>query len=224
MEVQIEASWKAVLNQEFEKPYFEKIVSFLKQEKQAGQIIYPEGKNIFHAFEKTPFHNVKAVILGQDPYHGAGQAHGLCFSVPVGIPAPPSLVNIFKELNTDLQIPIPTHGNLEKWASQGILLLNATLTVRANQAASHAHIGWQSFTDKVIQTLSEQKENLVFILWGNYAKQKTVLINAQKHLILTAAHPSPLSAFNGFFGCKHFSKTNEYLSQYQLTPIDWNLN
>lgn len=224
MEVHIESSWKKVLNEEFEKPYFKKIVTFLKQEKQAGQIIYPEGVHIFHAFEKTPFQNVKAIILGQDPYHGAGQAHGLSFSVPVGIPAPPSLVNIFKELNTDLQMPIPTHGNLEKWASQGILLLNATLTVRAHQAASHAHIGWQSFTDKVIQTLSSQKDHLVFILWGNYAKQKTALINPQKHLILTAAHPSPLSAYNGFLGCKHFSKTNAYLSQHQITPIDWNLN
>ncbi|MGL6022684.1 MAG: uracil-DNA glycosylase [Chitinophagaceae bacterium] len=223
MEVQIEASWKIVLAKEFEKPYFKKIVAFLKQEKQAGEIIYPKGSNIFHAFEKSPFSNVKVVILGQDPYHGIGQAHGLSFSVPQGIESPPSLINIFKELKDDLQIPIPTHGNLETWALQGILLLNATLTVKAHQASSHTHIGWQIFTDKVIQTLSEEKKHLVFILWGNYAKQKTALIDPTKHLILTAAHPSPLSAYNGFFGCKHFSTTNKYLSQHNISPIAWDI-
>ncbi|MGL4346928.1 MAG: uracil-DNA glycosylase [Chitinophagaceae bacterium] len=223
MEVQIEASWKIVLAKEFEKPYFKKIVAFLKQEKQAGEIIYPKGSNIFHAFEKSPFSNVKVVILGQDPYHGIGQAHGLSFSVPQGIESPPSLINIFKELKEDLQIPIPTHGNLETWALQGILLLNATLTVKAHQASSHTHIGWQIFTDKVIQTLSEEKKHLVFILWGNYAKQKTSLIDPTKHLILTAAHPSPLSAYNGFFGCKHFSTTNKYLSQHNISPIAWDI-
>ena len=178
---------------------------------------------IFNAFNLTPFNDVKVVILGQDPYHNVGQAHGLAFSVPDGIQKPPSLQNIFKELNQDLGINIPTNGNLEKWAKEGVLLLNASLTVRAHNAASHAKIGWQRFTDAAIRTLSEQKNNLVFILWGNYAIAKENLIDHNKHLILKTVHPSPLSASRGFFGCKHFSKTNEYLIKNGITPIDWNL-
>lgn len=224
MDVQIDDSWKTILRNEFEKPYFEEIVSFLKAEKSAGKTIYPPGKLIFNAFNTTPFNDVKIVILGQDPYHNPGQAHGLSFSVPLGIPAPPSLVNIFKEQRDDLGIPIPNHGNLEKWANQGVLMLNASLTVEVNKPMSHSKIGWHIFTDAVIREISEKRDNIVFMLWGSFAKSKQELINRDKHLVLTAAHPSPLSAHNGFMGCKHFSKANNWLEQKGLTPIDWNLN
>lgn len=224
MEVQIEESWKTALFAEFQQPYFAEIVGFLKNEKLAGKTIYPPGKLIFNAFNTTPISNVKVVILGQDPYHNPGQAHGLSFSVPYGVPAPPSLVNIFKEQLTDLGIPIPKHGNLEKWAKQGVLMLNASLTVEINKPMSHSKIGWHLFTDAVIKTISDQKDGVVFMLWGSFAKSKQELIDKTKHLILTAAHPSPLSAHNGFMGCKHFSKANEWLLQKVLTPIDWNLN
>ncbi|TVQ88370.1 MAG: uracil-DNA glycosylase [Bacteroidetes bacterium] len=219
----IEESWKNVLKEEFEKPYFPSLKRFLLEEKKQYKI-YPPGPQIFAAFNHTPFHKVKVVILGQDPYHGPGQAHGLCFSVPRGIMAPPSLQNIFREIHNDLNIPIPAHGNLEKWTNQGVLLLNATLTVRANQAGSHQKKGWEIFTDSVIATLSREKSNLVFLLWGNYAQQKTILIDSTKHLLLKSVHPSPLSAARGFFGCKHFSQTNIYLQQNNIEPIDWDLN
>lgn len=216
----IEESWRNVLSQEFEKEYFSELKNFLKEEKK-NHTIYPPGPQIFSAFEYTPFHNVTAVIVGQDPYHGAGQAHGLCFSVPEGIKAPPSLMNIFKEIHADLGLPIPQHGNLEAWARQGVLLLNATLTVRARQAGSHQRKGWESFTDTVIRRVSELKSGVVFLLWGRFAQSKQALIDASKHHILKAAHPSPFSAYNGFFGCRHFSKTNQLLEQQGDTPIDW---
>ncbi len=220
---QIEDSWKEVLSDEFAKPYFADLKQFLLKEKQSYSV-FPPGSQIFNAFNSTPFNKVKVVILGQDPYHGPGQAHGLCFSVPRGIAPPPSLVNIFKELRTDLGIPVPSHGNLEKWAAQGVMLLNATLTVRAHQAGSHQNKGWETFTDKVIDLLVEKRSNLVFILWGNYAQQKSIRIDPLKHLILKSVHPSPLSASRGFFGCRHFSKANNYLRQNQIEPIDWDLN
>lgn len=224
MEVQIEDSWKEQLGNEFNQPYFEQIVSFLKAEKAAGKVIYPPGKYIFNAFNTTPFNKVKVVILGQDPYHNPGQAHGLSFSVPHGIAPPPSLVNIFKELQQDLGISAPKHGNLEKWAKQGVLLLNASLTVEANKPMSHSKIGWHIFTDAVIKTISLHTEGVVFLLWGSFAKTKQELIDISKHLVLTAAHPSPLSAYNGFFGCGHFSKTNKWLTDHGIKPIDWELN
>lgn len=223
MEVKINESWKKELKSEFVKPYFLQIVNFLKTEQQAGKVIYPPGKLIFNAFDTTPFDQVKAVILGQDPYHGAKQAHGLCFSVQDGIPPPPSLVNIYKEMQTDLGLPIPNTGNLTKWATQGVLMLNATLTVRANEANSHSKIGWQEFTNEAIRKVSEDKKNVVFILWGKFAQEKEALIDESKHLVLKAAHPSPFSAYNGFFGCRHFSKTNDYLVRNGLDPIDWAL-
>lgn len=223
MEVQIAKSWKDVLKPEFDKPYFQHIVQFLKAEKQAGKTIYPPGKLIFNAFNTTPFDEVKIVILGQDPYHNPGQAHGLSFSVPVGVAAPPSLLNMFKEIEADLGIERPNHGNLEKWAEQGVLLLNASLTVEQNKPMSHSKIGWHEFTNSVIHTLSQKKEKLVFMLWGAFAKSKTELIDTKKHLVLTAAHPSPLSAHNGFFGCKHFSKANTWLQKNDISPIDWTL-
>ncbi len=219
----IEQSWKESLAEEFSRPYFPELKAFLVKEKQQ-HTIYPPGQLIFEAFNRTPFHKVKVVILGQDPYHGPGQAHGLCFSVPQGIAPPPSLVNIFKELKNDLNIPIPPHGNLQKWADQGVLLLNATLTVRASQAGSHQKKGWETFTDRVIEKLSEKRSNLVFILWGNYAQQKEALIDTSKHYVLKSVHPSPLSASRGFMGCKHFSRTNEYLQQNNITPIDWDIS
>lgn len=219
----IEESWKEVLAGEFKKPYFPVLKKFLLEEKKK-YTVYPPGTRIFAAFNHTPFHKVKVVIIGQDPYHGPGQAHGLCFSVPEGVQTPPSLKNIFSELQSDLKIPIPNHGNLEKWAEQGVLLLNATLTVRANQAGSHQKKGWEIFTDKVIETLSKERDNLVFLLWGNYAIQKSALIDPGKHLILKSVHPSPLSASRGFFGCRHFSKTNDYLKQNNIELINWNLN
>lgn len=218
----IEQSWKAVLMEEFRKPYFIKLKTFLVEERKKHEI-FPSGSNIFAAFNYTPFDQVKVVIIGQDPYHGAGQAHGLCFSVQTGIKPPPSLVNIFKELKSDLGLEIPNSGSLEKWAKQGVLLLNATLTVRANQAGSHQKQGWEEFTDAVIRKISEEKQGVVFILWGNFAKEKQKLIDASKHHILFAAHPSPFSAYNGFFGCRHFSKTNELLLNQGVTPIDWSL-
>jgi uracil-DNA glycosylase len=223
MEVKIEPSWKKVLAPLFEKPYFSQITAHLKTEKALGRTIYPKGSLLFNAFEQTPFDQLKVVILGQDPYHNPGQAMGLSFSVPEGVKIPPSLVNIYKELNKDIGMPIPATGNLTKWAKQGVLLLNAALSVRANEPASHSKIGWTDFTDDVIQTISKEKNNIVFILWGNFAGQKQIFIDATKHKILKAAHPSPLSAYNGFFGCKHFSATNEYLRQHHLTPIDWML-
>ena len=221
MDVKIEASWKKVLTPLFEKPYFSQITAHLKTEKALNRTIYPKGSLIFNAFNQTPFEDVKVVILGQDPYHNPGQAMGLSFSVPDGIKIPPSLLNIYKELNKDIGMPIPITGNLTKWATQGVLLLNAVMTVRENEPASHSKIGWMDFTNDVIQLISNQKSNVVFLLWGNFAQQKQVLIDATKHKILKAAHPSPLSAHNGFFGCKHFSDTNLYLTAHHQTPIDW---
>lgn len=218
----LEEGWLNVLKPEFEKPYFSDLKSFLVREREQFTV-YPPGNRIFAAFDYTPFDEVEVVILGQDPYHGPGQANGLCFSVSDGVRQPPSLVNIFKELKTDVGCDIPLSGNLEKWAKQGVFLLNATLTVRANTAGSHQNKGWEQFTDSVIKTLSDKKENLVFLLWGNYAKAKAELIDANKHLVLTAAHPSPL-ARGAFFGCKHFSKTNEYLGAKGKKPINWCLD
>lgn len=223
MDVQIEPSWKEVLQQEFTKPYFQQIITFLKTEKASGKIMYPPGGLIFNAFLQTPFNEVKVVVLGQDPYHGPGQAHGLSFSVPDNVKPPPSLVNIFKELQQDVGLPIPQNGNLTSWAKQGVLLLNAVLTVSARDAASHAKIGWMHFTDAVIKTISQQKEGVVFLLWGKFAHDKQGLIDEIKHYVLKAAHPSPFSADKGFFGCKHFSKTNELLIQQGKEPIDWSL-
>jgi uracil-DNA glycosylase len=221
MDVKIEPSWKKLLKPEFDKPYFQNIVLHIKTEKEQGKTIYPPGSFIFNAFNTTPLEKVKVVILGQDPYHGPRQAHGLSFSVQTGIPQPPSLMNIFKEMNTDLGLSIPQHGNLENWARQGVLLLNASLTVRANEPMSHAKIGWAAFTDTVIKKISEEKEHVVFILWGKFAQEKIALIDQSKHYIIKSAHPSPLSAHNGFFGSRPFSKTNEYLMKHGMDPIEW---
>jgi uracil-DNA glycosylase len=221
-EPRIEKEWLEVLRSEFDKPYFADLKAFLSEEKKHYRV-YPPGNRIFAAFDYTPFSKVKVVILGQDPYHGDGQAHGLCFSVPDGVTLPPSLVNIYKELSTDLGIPVPRSGNLENWAKQGVLLLNATLTVRANQAGSHQRRGWENFTDEIIRQLSARHNGLVFILWGSYAQAKETLIDTSKHFILKAVHPSPLSVYRGFFGCRHFSKTNELLSQAGKKPVDWRL-
>ncbi|MCK3685859.1 uracil-DNA glycosylase [Maribellus sp. YY47] len=220
MDVKIEPGWKAHLYSEFEKEYFRNLIGFVKEEYNTHRI-FPPGKLIFNAFDQCPFDQLKVVILGQDPYHGPGQAHGLCFSVNDGIPFPPSLRNIFKELQDDVGKEIPKSGNLTNWAQQGVLLLNATLTVRAHQAGSHQKKGWEEFTDAAIQIASDQKEHLVFLLWGNYAISKQRLIDESKHLVLTSVHPSPLSASRGFFGNKHFSKTNEFLQQNGLKPISW---
>ena len=219
---QIDESWKLVLKDEFESQYFKDLTDFLREEKK-NFTIYPPGPQIFAAFNHTPFNRVKVVILGQDPYHGPGQAHGLCFSVPGGVQRPPSLVNIFKEIETDLGIAVPETGNLTSWTNQGVLLVNAILTVRADAPASHQNKGWEKFTDAVIRNLSEKRKNLVFLLWGNYAQAKENLIDSSRHFILKAAHPSPLSAHRGFFGCRHFSKTNEILEGLGLNPIDWSL-
>jgi uracil-DNA glycosylase len=219
---EIEPGWKKELIEEFNSSYFASLKEFLLEEKKKNTV-YPPGKFIFNAFYHTPFDKLKVVILGQDPYHGPGQAHGLCFSVPQGIPPPPSLINIFKEIKSDLGIEIPSHGNLEKWADQGILLLNATLTVRANQAGSHQGKGWEKFTDAVIRKISERKTGIIFLLWGKYAQAKENLIDSRRHYILKAAHPSPLSVYNGFTGCKHFSKTNEILQRHGFEQIDWKL-
>ena len=219
----METSWKNALSDLFDKPYFSQIAEHLKAEKALKTTIYPNGPFIFNAFSLTPYNKVKVVILGQDPYHNPNQAMGLSFSVPDGIKPPPSLVNIFKELHKDIGMPIPNSGNLTHWAEQGVLLLNAVLTVRANEPASHAKIGWTKFTDDVIKLLSEKKIGLVFILWGNFAQEKIKLIDSSKHKILKAAHPSPFSAYNGFFGSKPFSTTNEYLVKNNQDPIDWAL-
>lgn len=224
MNVKMEAGWKELLKEEFEKAYFQKLVAALKAEKNAGITIYPPGPLIFNAFNATPLNSIKVVILGQDPYHNFGQAHGLCFSVQDGVPVPPSLGNIFKEIKNDLGFTPPVSGNLSAWAEQGVLLLNAVLTVRANDAASHAKLGWMDFTDAVIRKISFEKSGIVFLLWGKFAQSKENLIDLNKHFILKAAHPSPLSAFNGFFGCKHFSETNRILKSNNQTPINWDLN
>ncbi len=218
----IHESWKGVLSEEFVKPYFGELKSFLLEEKKK-YAVYPPGASIFEAFNRTPFDQVKVVLLGQDPYHGPGQAHGLCFSVPDGIAFPPSLQNILREIQTDLGYPYPLSGNLSKWADQGVLLLNATLTVRANVAGSHQGRGWEDFTDAVIKKLSENREHLVFLLWGKYARNKKQIIDQSKHYILEAPHPSPLSVYRGFFGCRHFSLTNQLLIQHSITPVNWQL-
>ena len=222
MNVKIEQSWKDALAPEFDKPYFASLVRFLHEEKAAGQTIYPPGGQIFKAFELTPLPDVKAVILGQDPYHGPGQAMGLSFSVPDGVPAPPSLVNIFREIESDLGIRMSGRPNLEDWARQGVLLLNAMLTVRAGAAGSHSRIGWQEFTDAVIRTVSDRCDGVVFLLWGNFARSKKDLVDTSRHHVLEAAHPSPL-ARGAFFGCRHFSRTNEILLSEGKTPINWQL-
>ncbi|MEO8415036.1 MAG: uracil-DNA glycosylase [Ginsengibacter sp.] len=223
MDVQIEESWKKILKEEFDKSYFQQITTLLRAEKSAGKIIYPPGQLIFNAFNKTPFSKVKVVLLGQDPYHNKGQAHGLSFSVPEGIPKPPSLVNIFKELEGDLGIAPSPNGNLEKWATQGVLLLNTSLTVRQNEPGSHSKTGWLQFTDAVISKISVLQAGVVFLLWGKFAQDKQSLVDETRHHVLKAAHPSPFSADKGFFGCKHFSKTNELLSIQIKEPVDWKL-
>ncbi len=220
--IQIESSWKSVLLDAFNHPTFSQLSQFLHDQKKQGKTIYPPGKQIFNAFELTPFEEVKVVILGQDPYHGVGQAMGLSFSVPLQVAIPASLKNIYKEIHSDIGTTIPNHGDLTKWAKQGVFLLNAILTVEASKPASHKDIGWQHFTDQVIRVLSEKREHLVFLLWGNFAKQKKALIDTSKHLVLEAAHPSPLAG-GAFFGCKHFSKTNDYLQSIGMEPIEWSL-
>jgi len=220
MDVRIEKSWKKQLKLEFEKPYFGDLVDIVRNSYEKG-IVFPPPKEIFHAFDKCPFDDVKVVIIGQDPYHGPGQANGLCFSVAEGTKFPPSLLNIFKEIKTDLDKDIPKSGSLDRWAEQGVLLLNATLTVKAHQAGSHQGKGWEKFTDAVIKLVSEEKENIVFLLWGAYARRKGEVIDRSKHYILESPHPSPLSASRGFFGNKHFSKTNEFLESNEIKPIDW---
>ena len=223
MDVKIEPGWKELLKEEFNKPYFAQISTHLKTEKEQGKTIYPPGRFIFNAFNTTPPAKVKVVIIGQDPYHGAHQAHGLCFSVQPGIAPPPSLLNIFKELKEDIGINIPPHGDLTKWAEQGVFLLNASLTVRAGEPMSHARIGWSTFTDNVIRKISDRQKHVVFMLWGKFAQEKRTLIDESKHLILRSVHPSPLSAHAGFFGCKHFSKANQYLVSKGIDPVDWQL-
>ena len=223
MNVKMEASWKEVLKDEFKKPYFKQITEHIKTEKEQGKTIYPPGPLIFNAFEQTPFDKVKVVLLGQDPYHGPRQAMGLSFSVPDGVHPPPSLVNIFKELHEDVGAPIPKHGDLTKWAQQGVMLLNASLTVRAGEPNSHSKVGWHQFTNTVIEKISIEKRDVVFLLWGKFAQEKTELINEKKHHVLKAAHPSPFAADKGFFGCRHFSKTNSYLMKQGMDPIDWAL-
>ncbi len=220
MEVRIEESWRKALQSEFDKPYFAGLVDFLHQEKASGQVVYPPGSQIFRAFELTPLDKVKVVILGQDPYHNPGQAMGLSFSVPDNVPAPPSLKNIFKEIETDLGVRMSGSPDLTPWARQGVLLLNAVLTVRAGQPTSHSRIGWAEFTDAVIRTLSDQRDGLVFLLWGNFARSKSALIDTSRHSVLEAPHPSPL-ARGAFFGCRHFSKANQILVNQGLSPIDW---
>jgi uracil-DNA glycosylase len=220
MDIKIASSWKSLLSSEFQKPYFLQLIDFVKSEYQQNTV-YPPGKEIFRAFDKCDFEQVKVVIIGQDPYHGAGQANGLCFSVRPEIRMPPSLVNIFKEISADIGKPLPSSGDLERWAEQGVLLLNATLTVRAASPGSHQNKGWEDFTDAIIKMISDQRENLVFLLWGAYAQKKGSIIDRNKHLVLMSAHPSPFSAHSGFFGCKHFSKANAYLKSKGLTEIDW---
>ena len=221
MEVRIDNSWKNVLKEEFEKDYFYRLVEFVKEEYAGPTPVYPPAGLIFNAFDRCPFNQVKVVIIGQDPYHGAGQANGLCFSVNKGIPFPPSLMNIFKEIEQDLGTTIPHDGDLTRWSEQGVLLLNATLTVRASQAGSHQRRGWEEFTDAAIRALATQRENIVFILWGSYAQKKGAFIDRNRHLVLTSPHPSPLSAYQGFFGNHHFSRTNDYLKEHGKEPIIW---
>jgi uracil-DNA glycosylase len=219
----LEKSWLNLLKDQFESPYFSELKSFLMNEKESGKVIFPPGRLIFNALNSTPFEKVKVVILGQDPYHGKGQANGLCFSVADGVPFPPSLKNIFKELADDVGMALPQSGNLQKWADQGVLLLNATLTVESGLAGSHQNKGWETFTDQIIRRLSENRAGIVFLLWGKFAQAKEGLINTQKHFVLKAPHPSPFSAYTGFLGCKHFSKTNALLKQSGVEPVDWSL-
>lgn len=221
MDVKIENSWKSVLRDEFDKDYFVRLTEFVREEYRTAEAVFPPGNKIFAAFDATPFDEVKVVILGQDPYHNYGQANGLCFSVGDSVQMPPSLVNIFKEVNSDTGAPIPTSGDLTRWARQGVLLLNATLTVRAHQAASHQGRGWEQFTDAAVAALSARRENLVFLLWGNYAKRRGAVIDRSKHLVLESAHPSPLSAYHGFFGNHHFSRANAYLVEHGKAPVVW---
>lgn len=220
MEVKIASDWKALLGEEFEKPYFRELVEFVRAEYASAQI-FPKGKNIFRAFDKCPFDKLKVVIIGQDPYHGEGQANGLCFSVNEGVPFPPSLQNIFKEVASDTGRPIPVSGELDRWAEQGVLLLNAVLTVRAHEAASHANRGWEHFTDAVVRAISERKQGVVYMLWGSYAQRKGAMVDSTRNCILKAVHPSPLSAYRGFFGCRHFSQANAYLRQQGREEIVW---
>ena len=220
MEVKISADWRDILQSEFDKPYFEQLTKFVRSEYGTTQV-FPAGRNIFRAFDKCPFESLKVVIIGQDPYHGVGQANGLCFSVDDGVPFPPSLQNIFKEINDDLGVAVPASGNLDRWAEQGVLLLNAVLTVRAHEAASHAGRGWEQFTDAVVRIINERKQGIVYMLWGNYAQRKGQVADASKNLILKSVHPSPLSVYRGFFGCKHFSQANAYLQSIGKNPIIW---
>lgn len=220
MDVRIAEDWKEILREEFSKPYFEELVSFVKQEYASGEV-FPAGRNIFRAFDKCPFEKLKVVIIGQDPYHGDGQANGLCFSVSEGVPFPPSLKNIFKEVSDDIGTPIPRSGELDRWAEQGVLMLNAVLTVRAHNAASHAGHGWERFTDAVVKAIAERKQGVVYMLWGSYAQRKGAIADSKQNLILHAVHPSPLSAYRGFFGCKHFSQANNYLISIGKEPIEW---
>lgn len=219
--IQLEESWLQALGEEFEQPYMQQLRAFLRAEKDAHKVVYPPGAQMFNAFQHCPLPTVKVVILGQDPYHGPGQAHGLCFSVPEDVAIPPSLVNIYKEIQQDLGLPMPAHGNLTSWADQGVLLLNSVLSVQQANAASHQGQGWEEFTDRAIAIINEQREGVVFMLWGAYAQRKGAIINTTKHLVLKAPHPSPLSAYRGFFGCKHFSLANTYLEQKGQTAIDW---
>ena len=222
-EIQLAESWKSRLLGEFEKPYMKQLREFLKAEYKKGKKVYPSGKQIFAALDATPFEKVRVVILGQDPYHGPGQAHGLSFSVPRGVKPPPSLVNIFKELHADIGLDIPSHGNLEHWAEQGVLLLNAVLTVEEGQAASHQMKGWETFTDAIIKRLNDERTGLVFLLWGSYAQKKAAFVDRKKHCVIESVHPSPLSAHRGFLGSKPFSKINHYLKSQREKPIDWSL-
>ena len=224
LNIKVEESWKLVLKEEFNKPYFIQLVNHIKTEKEQGKLIYPKGSNIFNAFNKTPLEKIKVVILGQDPYHGPNQAHGLSFSVQKGIPFPPSLQNIFKELQRDTGTPYPSHGDLSSWAQQGVFLLNASLTVRAAEPMSHSQIGWAIFTDAVIRTISKDCPKVVFMLWGKFAQEKQTLIDSSKHLVLKAPHPSPLSAHQGFVGCGHFSACNHFLAKNGIDPINWHIN
>lgn len=220
MDVRIAQDWKEILSEEFSKPYFKELVEFVRAEYAAGEV-FPKGRDIFRAFDKCPFDKLKVVIIGQDPYHGVGQANGLCFSVGEGVPFPPSLQNIFKEVNSDTGAPIPTSGNLDRWAEQGVLLLNAVLTVRAHQAASHAGRGWEQFTDAVVRAIATRKQGVVYMLWGSYAQRKGAIADPNNNLILKSVHPSPLSSYRGFFGCRHFSKANDYLANIGKTQIIW---
>ncbi len=222
-EIRLHESWKNRLEPEFHQDYMLSLRAYLLERKRAGAVIYPPGKLIFNALDSTPFDKVRVVVLGQDPYHGPGQAHGLCFSVQLGVPTPPSLINIFKEINQDLGLPVPDHGDLQSWADQGVLLLNAVLTVERGNAGAHQGKGWEQFTDQVVRLLNAERDGLVFLLWGSYALKKRAVIDRDRHLVLSSPHPSPLSAHRGFFGCRHFSKANTYLEQQGASPINWSL-